>query len=167
VSGDNRQLLAVRAMRHARPGYRLVVAGAPDSSETLDEIRREIDGAGIADRVELVPRFVSEEEEIDLMSRCIGSVCLPVDQDAYGYVTYRAAMARKPTITGTDSGDALALVEHGRTGLVVPPEPEALASAFDDLALHQDRTKAMGANARTLALECDLSWDRVVQELTR
>lgn len=167
VSGDRRQRLAIRAMRHARPGYRLVVAGAPDSRETLDEIRRDIDEAGIADRVELLPRFVSEEEEIDLMSRCIGSVYLPVDEDSYGHVTYRAAMARKPTITGTDSGGTLALVEHGRTGLVVPPEPEALASAFDDFALHRDRTQAMGANARTLALEFDLSWDRVVQELTR
>jgi hypothetical protein len=42
-----------------------------------------------------------------------------------------------------------------------------LASAFDELALHRDRAEAMGRNARSLALELDLSWDRVIEELTR
>ena len=167
VTDGKRQRVAIQAMRHARPGYRLVVAGAMDSSATLDLIRREIDEAGIADRVELIPRFITEEEKIDLLARCIGSVYLPVDEDSYGYVTYEAAMSSKPTITGTDSGGTLALVEHGRTGLVVDPEPEALASAFDDFAGHRERTKAMGDNARTLALELDLSWDHVIEELTR
>ena len=43
----------------------------------------------------------------------------------------------------------------------------ALASAYDELALHRDRAEAMGRNARSLALELDLSWDRVIRELTR
>ena len=76
-------------------------------------------------------------------------------------------MSNKPSITGTDSGGTLTLVEHGRTGLVSEPEPAALASAFDELALHLDRAEAMGRNARSLALELDLSWDRVIKELTR
>ena len=167
ISDGKRQRLAIQAMGHAKPGYRLVVAGAPDSPGILDEIRREIDEAGIGDRVELIPRFITEEEKLDLMARCIGSVYLPVDEDSYGYVCYEAAMSSKPSITGTDSGGTLTLVDHGRTGLVVAPEPEALASAFDELALHRGRAEAMGRNARNLALELDLSWDRVIEELTR
>lgn len=167
ISGGKRQQLAVEAMRFAKPGYRLVVAGAPEDERTLQELERTIQDAGIEDRVELIPRFISEREKIELISRCIGSVYLPIDEDSYGYVCYEAAMSRKPSITGTDSGGTLTLVDHGRTGLVVAPEPEALAAAFDELALHRDRARAMGDNALTLALELDLSWDRVIEELTR
>lgn len=167
ISDGKRQLLAIRAMRYARPGYRLVVAGAADNPTTLDQIRREIDESGIEDRVELIPRFITDEEKLDLLARCIGSVYLPVDEDSYGYVTYEAAMSNKPSITATDSGGILTLVDHGRTGLVSSPEPEALASSFDELALHRDHAEAMGRNARSLALELDLSWDRVIEELTR
>jgi glycosyltransferase involved in cell wall biosynthesis len=167
ISEGKRQVLAIQAMRHARPGYRLVVAGAADSAATLETIEREIATAGVADRVELIPRFITEEEKLDLIARSIGSVYLPIDEDSYGYVCYEAAMSSKPSITATDSGGTLTLVEHGRTGLVSAPEPEALAAAFDELALHGDRARAMGQNARTLALELDLSWTRVIEELTR
>lgn len=167
ISGGKRQLLAIQAMRYARPGYRLVVAGAADNAEILEKIEREIATSGVADRVELIPRFITEEEKLDLIARSIGSVYLPIDEDSYGYVCYEAAMSSKPSITATDSGGTLTLVEHGRTGLVSAPEPEDLAAAFDELALHRDRARAMGRNARTLALELDLSWARVIEELTR
>jgi glycosyltransferase involved in cell wall biosynthesis len=167
ISDGKRQKLAIQAMRSARPGYKLVVAGAPDDQGVLDQIRHEIEEGGLGDRVELIPRYITEEEKLDLLARCIGSVYLPIDEDSYGYVCYEAAMSNKPSITATDSGGTLTLVDHGRTGLVVTPEPEALASAFDELALHRDRAQAMGHNARTLALALDLSWDRVIEELTR
>ena len=167
ISGGKRQLLAIQAMRHARPGYRLVVAGPADNPGVLGQIEREMAEAGVGDRVELIPRFITEEEKLDLLARSIGSVYLPIDEDSYGYVCYEAAMSGKPSITATDSGGTLTLVEHGRTGLVSAPEPEALAAVFDDLALHRDRARAMGRNARALALELDLSWTRVIEELTR
>jgi glycosyltransferase involved in cell wall biosynthesis len=167
ISDGKRQLLAVQAMRHARPGYRLVVAGSPDSPAALHDIEQEIAASGLSDRVEVIPRFISEEEKLDLIGRCLGSVYLPIDEDSYGYVCYEAAMSNKPTITATDSGGTLTLVDHGRTGLVSAPEPVALAAAFDELALHRARARAMGLNARTLALELDLSWERVIEELTR
>lgn len=167
ISDGKRQRLAVEAMRHAAPGYRLVLAGAPDSPAVLADLRREIADAGTGDRVEIIPRFISEEEKLDLIARCLGSVYLPIDEDSYGYVCYEAAMSNKPSVTGTDSGGTLTLVDHGRTGLVSAPDPSALAAAFDELALHRDRAEAMGRNARTLALELDLSWERVIEELTR
>jgi glycosyltransferase involved in cell wall biosynthesis len=167
LSGSKRQRLAVEAMRYARPGYRLVVAGAPEHPSELAHIERYVAEHGLEERVQLIPRFISEDEKIDLLARSVGSVYLPIDEDSYGYVCYEAAMSSKPSITGTDSGGTLTLVDHGRTGLVSLPEPEALAAAFDELALHKDRAAAMGENARGLALELDLSWDRVIKELTR
>lgn len=167
VSGGKRQRLAVQAMQHARPGYRLVVAGAPESPGILAQIERDIAELGLEERVELIPRFITEEEKLDLLARSIGSVYLPIDEDSYGYVCYEAAMSAKPNVTATDSGGTLTLVDHGRTGLITEPEPQALAAAFDTLALDRDRARAMGANARAVALELDLSWERVVEELTR
>lgn len=167
ISDGKRQKLAVEAMRYAAPGYRLIVAGAPDNPGVLADLEQEIADAGTGDRVELIPRFISEDEKLDLIARCIGSVYLPIDEDSYGYVCYEAAMSGKPSITCTDSGGTLTLVDHGRTGLVAAPEAEALAAAFDELALHRSRAEAMGGHARTLALELDLSWKRVIEELTR
>ena len=166
ISPGKRQLLAVQAMAHARPGYRLVVAGAPDTPAQVDELRRVIDELGLQDRVELVARYITDEEKLDLLARCAASVYLPIDEDSYGYVCYEAAMSGKPSITGTDSGGTHTLVEHGRSGLVCEPEPGALAAAFDRLVTDPARSRAMGAAARRLAVGLDLSWRRVVEELT-
>lgn len=167
LSASKRQLAAVKAMRYARPGYRLIVAGQPETPAVLEEIEREVAEAGLEDRVEVIPRFITEEEKLDLLARCLASVYLPVDEDSYGYVCYEAAMAAKPSITGTDSGGTSTLVRDGETGLVSDPDPRSLASAFDRLARHRDEARAMGVHARRLALELDLSWSRVISELTR
>lgn len=167
LSAGKRQLLAVRAMRFARPGYRLVVAGAPDSPATLAALEQEIDDGDLGSRVELIPRFITDEEKLDLLARCAASVYLPVDEDSYGYVCYEAAMSAKPSITATDSGGTHTLVEDGSSGLIAEPEPEPLAAAFDRLALDRDAAAQMGRAARELADYLDLSWERVVQELTR
>jgi glycosyltransferase involved in cell wall biosynthesis len=167
VSGGKRQQLAIEAMRHARPGYRLVVAGAAETPELSHVVRRQIDEAGLGDRIELIDRYISDEEKLDLLARCAGSVYLPIDEDSYGYVCYEAAMSRKPSVTCTDSGGTLTLVEDGRTGYVAEPRPESLARAFDALVLEPDRSRQMGEDAFLLAMELDLSWSRVVEELTR
>lgn len=167
ISGSKRQQLAVRAMRCARPGYRLVIAGAGDSVDSVDVVRRQIEIDGVEDRVQLIPRFITEEEKIELFAGCCASYYMPIQEDSYGYVTYEAAMSSKPTITGADSGGTLTLVDDGVSGLVVEPEPEAIARAFDRLVENESEAVAMGRTARSSALALDLSWDRVVRELTR
>jgi glycosyltransferase involved in cell wall biosynthesis len=167
LSDGRRQQLAIEAMRLARPGYRLIVAGAPENPEILATIRTQIDQAGLGDRVEVIPRCVTADERIDLLSRCIASVYLPVDEDSYGNICYEAAMSKKPTITGTDSGGTLTLVKDGSTGCVSEPEPTALADCFDGLAFDRGRAEGLGREAKALAMGLDMSWDRVVVELTR
>lgn len=167
IGGGKRQLLAVEAMAHARPGYRLVVAGAPDSPEDGEAISRKVSELGLEDRVEVIPRFISDDEKLDLLARCAGSVYLPINEDSYGYVCYEAAMSGKASITGTDSGGTHTLVRHGETGFVVAPEGRAIAQAMDTLALDKTAAVEMGRAASTAALELDLSWTRVISELTR
>lgn len=167
ISPGKRQLMAIEAMAHARPGYHLVVAGAADSPDVLDEVRRRVDDLGLSERVELIPRFITDEEKVDLLARCAGSVYLPIDEDSYGYVCYEAAMSAKPSITATDSGGTHTLVEDGVTGYVCPPDAPSVAAAMDALALDLDTACAMGIQARERALALDLSWDRVIEALTR
>ncbi|WP_263729290.1 glycosyltransferase [Cellulomonas sp. SG140] len=167
LSASKRQLDAVRAMRHARPGYRLVVAGQPETPQVLEDIEREVVEGALEDRVQVIPRFISEVEKLDLLARCSGSVYLPIDEDSYGYVCYEAAMASKPSITGTDSGGTTTLVKHRETGLVTATDPHSLAAAFDEIALRPSEAAHMGVKARRLALDLDLSWSRVISELTR
>ena len=167
ISDGKRQFLAIEAMVHARPGYRLVVAGSPDSPESVQRLEALVDRLGVRDRVQIIGRFLASDELLDLIAHCIGSVYLPLDEDSYGYVCYEAAMSGKPLITASDSGGTHTLVAEGVTGLIAEPDPLALATAFDLLALDLPRSAEMGLAARDAARGLDLSWSRVVQELTR
>jgi glycosyltransferase involved in cell wall biosynthesis len=167
ISDGKRQALAARAMAHAGADARLVIAGAPDSRAALAGLEQAIAEAGVGDRVTLIPRFITDDEKLDLLARCTASVYLPVDEDTYGYVTYEAAMSGKPTVTCSDSGGALTLVADGVSGLVAEPEPAAVGAAFRRLLRDPAGAAAMGRKAASMAADLDLSWERVVQELTR
>lgn len=167
ISDGKRQFLAIEAMRYAKPGYRLIVAGTPDSPESLERLESHVDLLGVRDRVELIGQFVPDDELLDLIAHSIGSVYLPMDEDSYGYVCYEAAMSSKPLITASDSGGTLTLVEDGVTGYVADPDPRELATVFDRLALDSEQAAEMGLAARRAAEGLDLSWSRVVKELTR
>ena len=74
-------------------------------------------------------------------------------------------MAQKPVITATDSGGPLEFVHNELNGLVVDPQPEALAAALDQL--HRDRqgSREMGRRGRESLLARDISWANVVERL--
>ena len=115
-----------------RNGYRLVIAGAPDSPEALQRLEMPSSTSGMRSRVELIPRFISDAEKLDLLARCSASVYLPIDEDSYGYVCYEAAMSSKPTITAhAIRAAARRSSTDGVSGFVVEPDPEAIARAFD------------------------------------
>lgn len=167
ISNGKRQALVVEAMAYAGPDARLIVAGPPDTPDVLEALEQAIDEAGARGRVEVIPRFISDEEKLSLMARCTASIYLPIDEDSYGYVCYEAAMSSKPTITGTDAGGARTLVAHGVSGLVVDPQPAELGTAIDRMLADPRRAAEMGRSARLMAEKLDLSWERVVEELTR
>ena len=167
ISDGKRQSLAALAMQYAQSGCRLVIAGAPDSPQALRNLQQAISRSGAGDRIELIPRFIEDEEKVELLARSIGSVYMPIDEDSYGYVCYEAAMSAKPSITCADSGGTLSLVSDGESGYVVPPDPRAVARAFDLLAADPPMSARMGRSAKSMAMGLDLSWSRVVRELTR
>jgi glycosyltransferase involved in cell wall biosynthesis len=100
----------------------------------------------------------------DLFARALAVPFFPMRED-FGYVTLEAMLAGKPVLTGSDSGEAARLVEHGKTGLIVPPTIEAVAEAMSRIVADPDRAQAMGAEGRKRAEA--VTWPRVLRELLR
>jgi len=152
--------LAVDAMRRVTSGARLKIAG---DGPLRDELRKQILGLGVADRVELLG-FVSADALLDLYAGCRAAYYAPLNED-YGYVTVEAYLSKKPVVTTTDAGGPLEFVTDGEDGLVTAPEPEAIAAAIDRLwQMPAARLADMGeAGRRRVA---DISWDHVIDRLT-
>lgn len=165
IEGHKRQRLLVEAMRHVRTPVRLRLCGAGTNTEYVDSLRRIAAENGVADRVAVENRWITEEEKAAWLKHALAAAYVPFDEDSYGYPTIEAAHARRCTVTVSDSGGVTEFVQDGETGLVAAPEPEAVAAAFD--RLHADRALArrLGANAAERVAELGIDWDRVVERL--
>jgi glycosyltransferase involved in cell wall biosynthesis len=152
--------LAIDAMKRVKSGARLKIAG---SGPLEPELRKQIEGLGVGDRVELLG-FVSSEDLVALYARSRAALYVPLNED-YGYVTVEAFFSKKPVITTSDAGGPLEFVSADTTGLVSAPEPGALADAIDRLwGLPEGRLAEMGDAAQ--ARVADISWDAVIDRLT-
>jgi glycosyltransferase involved in cell wall biosynthesis len=165
ITGHKRQHLAVQAAAHLSTDARVIIAGAADSPEQLRPLHDTIERHGLQNRVQLISRWISEEEKADLISRSIGVLYIPFLEDSYGYVTLEAFHAHKPVITCSDSGGTLEIIEDGVNGLIVEPEPAALASAIDRLRSDMGAAAEMGERAHATLQAKDISWDNVVTSL--
>ncbi len=156
-----RQSLAVEAMRHVKTGVKLVlVGGGPDEPAIREQIgRHKLEG-----KVELAGR-VSDERLHELYLSALGVYYGPFDED-YGYVTIEGYAAHRPVVTTTDAGGPLEFVTDRQTGFVTPPEPEAIAHAFDVLFSNRPMAKAMGEAGSALIRERVPGWPEVVARLT-
>jgi len=152
--------LAVDAMKRVKSGARLKIAG---TGPLEAELRKQIAGLGVEDRVELVG-FLSPDDLVALYAGCRAAYYAPLNED-YGYVTVEAFLSRKPVVTTTDAGGPLEFVSPGETGLLAEPTPEAIAEAIDSLwALPESRLREMGeaGHARVRGI----GWDHVIDRLT-
>ncbi|MGE0449443.1 MAG: glycosyltransferase family 4 protein [Vicinamibacterales bacterium] len=150
--------LPVRAMAHVDPGLRLVVAG---TGSALADTRQLAASLGVADRVDFLGA-VGEEELLRLYSEAMAVLYTPFDED-FGYVTVEAFLSRKPVVTVSDAGGPLEFVVDGVNGCVCEPDPEALASAVNDLAANRSRLAGLGADGFERVR--GITWDSVVDAL--
>jgi glycosyltransferase involved in cell wall biosynthesis len=74
-------------------------------------------------------------------------------------------LSAKPVITASDSGGPAEFVEHGHTGLIVDPDPKAIAAAIDQLFSDRERARRMGERGREKLLAMNLSWSNVVEKI--
>jgi glycosyltransferase involved in cell wall biosynthesis len=165
ITSHKRQLLAVEAAAHLSSDIRVVIAGAPDHATQLEPLRKFIEEHHLEQRVELIPRWISEEEKAELIARSAGVLYIPFDEDSYGYVTLEAFHSHKPVITCRDSGGTLEIIEDGVNGFVTKPDPTSLAVAIDALGTDPDMAAEMGESAYRALLAKGITWDRVVDNL--
>ena len=155
-----RQRLAVEGISLATTPVRLVLPGAGPDAEPLRQMVAE---RGLGERVELPGRIPLDA----LAGRYRESLAVffaPFDED-YGYVTLEAMAAGRPVIVTTDSGGPLEFVVDGQNGLVVPPEPQAVADAFDRLYRDPGLAARLGAAGRELVRTKVPPWSEVVAAL--
>jgi glycosyltransferase involved in cell wall biosynthesis len=142
----------------ADKSLRCVIAGDGPDRGRLEQLAREM---GLDGRAQFAGH-VSEEELTDLYAGCLAVYYAPVDED-FGMVPYEAFLAEKPVVTTTDAGGPLEVVRDRSTGLVVEPNPAALAEACTWLAQHVDSAREWGqAGKRQAEL---VSWDHAIDRL--
>jgi len=141
---------------HLEPGLRVVIVGEGPDRGRLEEAAGTLNG-----RIEFTGR-VDDERLADLYARCLAVYYAPVDED-FGMVPYEAFLSEKPVVTTTDAGGPLDVVRDRETGIVVAPEPAALAQACAYLAAHVDEAKAWGRAGKAAAER--VTWDACVDAL--
>jgi glycosyltransferase involved in cell wall biosynthesis len=164
INRSKRQRLVVEALACTRHPVQVRFAGSfeePGIEEGLKTLAQQLE---LESRVEWLGE-ITEEEKRRQYAHALGVIYAPVDED-YGYVTLESMLASKPLLTCTDSGGPLEFVRPGETGLVVEPNPEAMAVALDELWQDRDRSRRWGRAARTEYERRDINWSTVVRRLT-
>jgi glycosyltransferase involved in cell wall biosynthesis len=141
---------------HLDPELRVVIVGDGPDRDRLERAAGSLDG-----RIEFTGR-VDDERLADLYARCLAVYYAPVDED-FGMVPYEAFLSEKPVITANDAGGPLEVVHDRETGIVVAPEPAALAQACAYLAAHTDEAKAWGRAGKAIAER--ITWDACISAL--
>ena len=138
MEGLKRQSLVVEAMQHmkTRRDARARRAGRRAGAARSGRRTRACDRRSVRDRCPATSGCTS----------CTGALAVyygPFDED-YGYVTLEGFAARPAGGHALRRGGPLEFVTDGETGLVVPPEPKAIAEAFDRLFADRTLAKRLG-----------------------
>jgi glycosyltransferase involved in cell wall biosynthesis len=160
-----RQHLLIEAMRHVRTPVRLRLSGNTMSHPYMGQLKDAVAGFRLEEKVRIDARWVSEEEKISLLAAALASAYIPLDEDSYGYPTIEAAHASKATIATHDGGGVLEFIKDGENGILVPPEPEALAEAFDRLWSDRSLARRLGEAANHRVREMNITWEHVLERL--
>ncbi len=161
LDGMKRQHLVIEAMAALPDRVKLVLIGSSDGEYGRQaQAMAERIGAG---RV-VLRGLVSEEEKIDLYSRCLAVYNGVYDED-YGYITLESFLAGKPVVTHPDSGGPLEFVRNGENGFVVPAVSADIAECLARLAETPGLARDIGAAGRTTIDALGIGWDTVVGKL--
>jgi len=133
--------------------------------ETMPYHQR-IAASGAADVIELIDRFVADDQVEDYFLAC-DLVVLPYVTATQSGIVQIAYNYDRPVVT-TAVGGLPEVVIDGRTGFVVPPrDPEALAAA---IVRFFDENRAEAFAAGVASEKARYSWDNVadaVEKLAR
>jgi len=151
--------LLVEAFRFVR--NRDLKAKIAGDGPELQPLRAKIKEYGLEGRIELLGE-TDEPKLLDLYARCLGVFFCPFRED-YGLVTPEAFASGKPVITARDSGGPAELVEDGRTGFIVDPEPGIIARRLDEWIEDKAAAEKMGRAAHDFV--SGMTWEKTVRKL--
>lgn len=165
VEYHKRQDLLLEAMRFVRSPVKLRLCGTGLSAEYHKALTEIVSRNGLHERVTIDHRWVSEKEKIELFANALAIAYVPFDEDGVGYSALEAAPARKAVVTTSDSGAVAELIEDGINGEILPPDPAAIAGAFDRLYLDRARARRMGEAHAAHVGGMNITWDRVLERM--
>ena len=132
------------------PGVHFVAVGSyfADESHYLQKLRSLISNLGLDGRFHLVDY---RSNVIDVY-RALDVFVLPsIKPEPFGRVTVEAMMQGRAVIA-TNHGGTVELIEHGVTGVLVPPsDPKSLAAAIESLLIDRPMRERMGQAAALYA----------------
>lgn len=147
--------LIIRAVRLMKAPLRLIITGTGEAERELREL------AAGDPRIEFRGR-VGDSELVELYANALAVPFTPMHED-YGYVTLEAFASGKPVVTCADSGEAAAIVEASRGGLVCAPDPAAVADTIEHLWNHRELARQQGDAGAVWVRS--LTWPNVVAQL--
>jgi alpha-maltose-1-phosphate synthase len=169
----------VNAIRHLHAGVQVVLcAGAPDTPEIAREMTTAVERARVqsAHPIVWIEEMLSKEQMITLYTHAAIFVC-PSVYEPFGIINLEAMACETPVVASAVGGIP-EVVEHGETGLLVPPEaisptevepkhPEQfsrdLAAAVNVLLDNPYLRESMGAKARA-RVEQRFSWTNIARQ---
>lgn len=150
--GQDAAVEAMRIVSRANPRAVLLLAGGTPPGEEAYEarLRKMVRTFELGDRVV----FCGFQEKIGAYYHAADVVVhVPSGPEPFGRVVLEAMQLGKPVITSRIGGTA-ELVQHGVTGLLVPPrEPAVLASAILTLVGDESLRQRLGKEAARVAQE--------------
>lgn len=151
---------AVRALALMRaPAHLVIVGDGPERTRLTDAAV----ALGIPKRVHLVG---SQSHDTLRMMYASSDVVLGTSfaNETFGMALAEASACARP-IVATNFGGFPEVVQHERTGRLVPPrDPTALAAAIERIVAHPDEARAFGAAGR--AFVCDrFAWPVVTERI--
>jgi len=164
--------LLAAAHRIDRRAQIVLCAGAPDGPEIAAETSAAVAALAAArPDVFWVQEFMPQLELRQLLSAATVFVC-PSVYEPMGIVNLEA-MACETAVVASDVGGIPEIVQHGRTGLLVRFDEQAvdafragLAAAIDELLGDPDRAAAMGRAGRERAVS-QFTWSDVARRTLR
>ena len=169
----------VNAIRFLRSGVQVVLcAGAPDTPEIAKEMKAAVERASVESphTIVWIQEMLPKEQVITLYTHAAIFVC-PSVYEPFGIINLEAMACETPVVASAVGGIP-EVVDHGETGLLVPPEaigptevepkhPEQfsrdLAAAVNVLLDDEDLRVAMGKKARA-RVERDFSWTSIARQ---
>jgi glycosyltransferase involved in cell wall biosynthesis len=142
-------LEAAAIVRMQVSDVRFLIVGPADESKADALSPRSAEAAGVGD----ICRFVGMRNDMPLMFALMRVFVLPSHREGVPRSPMEASAMGVPCVV-TDVRGCREVVEHERTGLLVPVRnPEALAAAILRLLSHNREAASFGRNARQLAVE--------------